>query len=221
MELTPVLVLSMWSAGIAFASAVVVYWRIVGPGFVRMSALVLVLVAGGAAGTGGGFSAWTAVAAAVAAVLLARRTRFVTGLMIVASVLLVFSATADSPLLPVVTGAALLGAVTVEMLLGHWYLVDPQLPRWALQFLALAAGIGLLVDLSYFAIEGAFGWSSGDAVVGWSLVALALLSLLLIVGVSFSLREPSYTGVMAATGLTYLAVLTTFGVAVLGRTLLT
>ena len=42
-----------------------------------------------------------------------------------------------------------------------------------------------------------------------------------IAGVIFSLKEPGYAGVMAATGLSYLAVLTAFGVAVLGRMLVT
>jgi len=45
------------------------------------------------------------------------------------------------------------------------------------------------------------------------------MTFLLVVAVWYSLQEPSYTGVMAATGLSYLAVLTAFGVAVLGRLL--
>jgi hypothetical protein len=39
----------------------------------------------------------------------------------------------------------------------------------------------------------------------------------LMVGVWFSLRVPSYTGVMAATGLSYLATLTALGAVVIGR----
>jgi hypothetical protein len=38
--------------------------------------------------------------------------------------------------------------------------------------------------------------------------------------VFFALRERGYSGVMAATGLSYLAVLTSIGSAVLGRALL-
>ncbi len=48
---------------------------------------------------------------------------------------------------------------------------------------------------------------------------LTLVSALLVAGVSFALREPFYSGVMAATGLSYLAVLTAFGVVVVGRLL--
>ncbi len=61
---------------------------------------------------------------------------------------------------------------------------------------------------------------SVDAVIGWAFVALALMSTLLAVAVWFALREPSYAGVMAATGLSYLAVLTVFGTVVTGRVLL-
>jgi hypothetical protein len=51
-------------------------------------------------------------------------------------------------------------------------------------------------------------------------LALAVLSALLVAAVWFSLREPTYSGVMAATGLSYLGVLTAFGVVVVGRLLI-
>lgn len=209
----------MWSAGIAAASAVVVSWRIVGPGFVRLSSTVLLLIAAGAALAGGDFPAWAAVGAATVALMLASRVMAVVALMSAAAALLVIGAMTDSTLLPVLTGAALLGAITAEMVLGHWYLVDPQLPRWALQALAFGSGVALVAELAYFLMEGVFGWTAADAVIGWAFVALTVLSGLLIMGVSLSLREPSYTAVMAATGLSYLAVISAFGVAVLGRTL--
>ena len=50
------------------------------------------------------------------------------------------------------------------------------------------------------------------------LVTILLLSLLM-AGVYASLRYPAYAGVMAATGLSYLAVLTTLGGTFLGRAL--
>ena len=43
---------------------------------------------------------------------------------------------------------------------------------------------------------------------------------LLVAAVWFSLKEPAYSGVMAATGLSYLGVLTAFGVVVVGRLLI-
>ncbi len=45
---------------------------------------------------------------------------------------------------------------------------------------------------------------------------LAVMTALPVVAVWFSLREPTYSGVMAATGLPYLGVLTAFGVVVVG-----
>jgi hypothetical protein len=218
-DLTPALVLSMWSAGIGVASATVISWRIVGPGFARLAAAVLVLVAFAAAAAGNGVAGWGAVAAGCGALLFARRHMTVVVLLIAAGGLLVIAALEDSPLLPVLTGALLLGAVSAEMILGHWYLVDPQLPRWALHVLALGAGVGLVAELAYVGAEGAFSWAEADTVIGWAFISLVVLSALLIIGVSLSLRELSYTGVMSATGLSYLAVLTVFGVAVLGRTL--
>jgi hypothetical protein len=49
--------------------------------------------------------------------------------------------------------------------------------------------------------------------------AVTIMTGLLVTGVWFSLKEPSYSGVMAATGLSYLGVLTAFGVVVAGRLL--
>lgn len=58
---------------------------------------------------------------------------------------------------------------------------------------------------------------AADAVFGWAYVALAVMTGLLMLGVWFSLKEPKYTGVMAATGLSYLGVLTAVGALVVGR----
>jgi hypothetical protein len=49
------------------------------------------------------------------------------------------------------------------------------------------------------------------------LTVLAALGLVLMVGVLFSLRVKSYTGVMAATGLSYLATITALAVAIISR----
>ena len=83
----------------------------------------------------------------------------------------------------------------------------------------LGAGTGLLIDVGFLIAEGALSWQSGDEVLGWAFVALSVMTMLLVVAVSLALREPFYTAVMAATGLSYLAVLTTFGAVVLGRML--
>jgi hypothetical protein len=110
-------------------------------------------------------------------------------------------------------GAVALGGVSSEMLLGHWYLVDPKLPRWPLRRLAVAGAVGIALDA--VAVQAA-----GRAQVVVSpvvLLALAITTVVLMVAVWFSLKGRSYTGVMAATGLSYLATLTALGAVVLGR----
>ena len=78
----------------------------------------------------------------------------------------------------------------------------------------------MLADFVYLVVEGALDWVPSDAVLGWAFIALSVFTFLLIIAVWYSLQEPNYTGVMAATGLSYLAVLTSFGVVVLGRILI-
>lgn len=219
MDLTPALILTMWAAGLAAAVGAVAQRHIVGAGFGRLSGAVVALAAGAAAASGAGVPAWIAAGAGVAAAMTADRRTAAVALFGLAAVLLLIAGVADSPVLPVLSGAVFLGGITGEMMLGHWYLVDPQLPRWALQALVAGAGVGLLGDFLYLVVQGALDWGVGDAVLGWAFIALALFTALLMGGVSLSLREPSYSGVMAATGLSYLAVLTAFGVAVLGRLL--
>jgi hypothetical protein len=220
MDLTPALILSMWTAGIAAASALVAWWAIVGPGFSWLAAIVLVLFGVPAAAAGDEALAWLGVAAAVGAGLGARHRIAATTLFATSGVLFTAAASADSPILLAVVGALFLGGVTAEMMLGHWYLVDPRLPRWALQALALGAGAALLADVAYLVADGVLDWAPGDEVLGWAFLVLAVATAALIAGVSLALREPHYSAVMAATGLSYLAVLTAFGTSVLGRMLL-
>jgi hypothetical protein len=118
-----------------------------------------------------------------------------------------------------VTGALALGGVTDEMLLGHWYLVDPRLPRRPLRRLALAALVGIVADAVILAATVGLPWSPAETGVGWAFVVLSAMSGLLVVGVFFALKEPAYSGVMAATGLSYRAVLTVIGAGVAGRSL--
>jgi hypothetical protein len=119
----------------------------------------------------------------------------------------------------VITGTIALGGITGEMLLGHWYLVDPRLPRSALRALCLAGIVGAVVDPVVALVHGALPAASGDAIVpiGWGV--LAVTSVLLMAGVWAALGERGYPAVMAATGLSYLAVLTSNGAVVLARVL--
>ncbi|MBT8214669.1 MAG: hypothetical protein KJP12_05530 [Acidimicrobiia bacterium] len=222
-DLSPALVLGMWSAGLAAATAAVVGWRIVGTGYTWLAASVVFVFGLGAALAGGSPWAWVGVVLTTAAAFLVWRTgpsSATVAALAVAGAAFVIAATADSPLVPAMTGALFLGAVTAEMVLGHWYLVDPQLPRWALFRLAVAGLIGLGADFTALALDGALSWGTGDEIFGWAFVGLAAMTAVLMAGVWGALREPSYTGVMAATGLSYLAVLTALGVAVVGRALI-
>ena len=216
-ELSPSLILTTWAAGLGAVTAVVGRWRVVGPGFIWLAGSVVVLLGGLGWWADGGWSVGVATAAAVAGIALARRPNLAAGALASAAIFYAASAVPDGGFFATLSGALVLGGITGEMLLGHWYLIDPQLPRWALQRLALAALVGVILEGAL--LLGAAGSSWENPVVGWAFVALALTSLGLMVAVWFSLKEPSYPGVMAATGLSYLAVLTSIGAAVAGRAL--
>lgn len=201
----------------AGGAAAVSYWTIVGPGYNWLLAAVLVVVGGATSIAGGAWLGLVATMAALAAVIYARRHRPAALLFAVAAISHFLIAVDDGGLAQAISGAVLLGGTTSVMLLGHWFLVDPRLPRRALQRLDLATAIGLVGEVVVIAVLGAFG--SGDTVMIAALVALTVLTGLLTAAVWFSLKEPAYSGVMAATGLSYLGVLTAFGVVVVGRLL--
>jgi len=130
-------------------------------------------------------------------------------------------------LLRTIVGAAFLGAVTDAMLLGHWYLVQPGLPRKHLNELVHALGwvwpaevIALLLPTGMFAVwTGAVddGW---NGTLGWFWGACAVTTIVLVFVTKAALKERSYSAVMAATGLLYLAILTAFGTDLVARAVL-
>lgn len=130
-------------------------------------------------------------------------------------------------LLRVVVGAAFLGAVSDAMLLGHWYLVQPGMPRKTLNelvtvviwLLPLEVAVMLLPTGMVSVITGAVddGW---DGTLGWFWVACAITTCVLGFVTRAALREKSYSAVMAATGLMYLAILTAFGTDLVARAVL-
>ena len=209
------MILTTWAAGLAAVAALVARWRVVGPGFIWLAGSVVTLLGGLGWWAGGGWTAGVATVASVAGIALARRPDGATVALVVAALFYAVGSVSDGGILTTVSGALALGGITGEMLLGHWYLIDPTLPRWALRRLAAAALVGIFLESTFLLV--AAGWDWEDAVVGWAFVVLALTSLLLMVAVWFSLKEPSYPGVMAATGLSYLATLTVIGAAVSGR----
>lgn len=219
MEITPVAILAVLAGGVAMGSSMVTRWQIVGRGYVWLSAGTVSLFGAAVIAAGGGAAAFVAVMAALGAAFFSRDQSKASILFAISVVGFVFVSTVNGALLPALTGTVYLGGVLSEMLLGHWYLVDPQLPRWALQRLALAGGIGLVADTAWvvFAADSFMA----DSLLAYSFIALAAMTTLLILGVWFSLKEPNYTAVMAATGLSYLAVLTALGSSVVGRIIVT
>jgi hypothetical protein len=124
-------------------------------------------------------------------------------------------------------GAAFLGAVTDAMLLGHWYLVQPGLGReplrelnrwvaivWPFEIGALLWPTGMLSVISG-RIDDSYG-----GLLAWFWVACAITTLVLAFVTRAALKERSYSAVMAATGLLYLAILTAFGTDLVARALL-
>ena len=128
----------------------------------------------------------------------------------------------------VLVGALFLGAVTGAMLLGHWYLVQPGLPRATLLQLVRATGwmwpSETAVMLWPTGMMSVFDGSIDDGyngLLGWFWLACAVATISLVLTALAALRERQYSAVMAATGLMYLAILTAFGQDLVARVLLT
>ncbi|MFM8625412.1 MAG: hypothetical protein ACKOCC_00495 [Actinomycetota bacterium] len=127
----------------------------------------------------------------------------------------------------VAVGTVFLGAVSDAMLLGHWYLVQPGLPRSILNELVSVMRVVAPVEIAMMLLPtgmvsvftGAVddGW---DGTLGWFWAACAVTTVVLVEVTRVALREKSYSAVMAATGLLYLAILTAFGTDLVARAVL-
>ena len=126
-----------------------------------------------------------------------------------------------------IVGAAFFGFVSDAMLLGHWYLVQPGLPRrhvneivkaflfiWPLEVIVMLIPTGMF---SVFTGSVDDGWGGQ---LGWFWVACAITTGVLAVVTLKALQERAYSAVMAATGLMYLAILTAFGTDLVARAVL-
>ena len=126
-----------------------------------------------------------------------------------------------------IVGAAFLGFVSDAMLLGHWYLVQPGLPRrhvndivrtflviWPLEVIVMLIPTGMF---SVFSGSVDDGWNGQ---LGWFWAACAVTTGVLSVVTLKALEERAYSAVMAATGLMYLAILTAFGTDLVARAVL-
>ena len=221
MDLSPAIILTTWASGIAAGGAVVAWWRVVGPGYLWLVGAVVAVTGGLSAAAGAGRVAWAGVLMAVAGALGARSRRVAVPAFAVATGFFMASVWESevAAIALLVTGTLLLGGITTEMLLGHWFLVDPTLPRWSLIALDVVAAVGLSLEAAVVVGSGSLVATGQDAAYSAVYVALAVFCGLLTIGVWGSLREPRYSGVMAATGLSYLAVLVAFGVVTVGRSL--
>jgi hypothetical protein len=127
-----------------------------------------------------------------------------------------------------VVGAAFLGAVTDAMLLGHWYLVQPGMPRgpllelirwlgatWPLEVAVMLWPTGMVSVINGSIDDGYNG------IFGWMWIACAVSTIVLVGVTRAALKERQYSAVMAATGLLYLAILTAFGTDLVARAVLT
>jgi hypothetical protein len=126
-----------------------------------------------------------------------------------------------------IVGAAFLGFVSDARLLGHWYLVQPGLPRrhvneivkaflfiWPLEVMVMLIPTGMF---SVFSGSVDDGWGGQ---LGWFWAACAITTGVLTVVTLKALQERAYSAVMAATGLMYLAILTAFGTDLVARAVL-
>lgn len=202
----------MWAAGLAAALALVASWKVARPGFILLGTAVTAMIGFLAALAGAGL--WAAVAALISLLAIYLKISRWSALPLAgASLLWLDAAHPEFSWIIVVSGAIALGGISAEMLLGHWYLVDPKLPRRSLKILAAIGAVGIAVDTVLIQVYSVDSSVISPAV----LIGLGATTVVLMVGVWFSLRVPSYTGVMAATGLSYLATLTALGAVVIGR----
>jgi hypothetical protein len=113
------------------------------------------------------------------------------------------------------------------MLLGHWYLVQPGMPRGPLleliRWLAVIWPFEVLVLLWPTGMGSVITGTIDDGyngILGWMWIACAITTIVLVGVTRAALKERQYSAVMAATGLLYLAILTAFGTDLVARAVL-
>ena len=204
--------MAAWAGGLALTLPLAVRWKVAKRGYQMLGAGTAALLMAYPALR----SWWAAIglAAVLVAVWRSDRREY-SPLVALSAVLVLVPSVITAGLVSTIAGATALGGITATMLLGHWFLVDPTLPRWALRRLDLLAGVGLVLSLLAGWLDGAVPYNGGA--LGWTLAVLSLVSAALVVATWFSLGETGYSGVMAATGLSYLGVVTVAGVVFLSR----
>ena len=220
----------MWAVGMAVVVSVLTVQGLVTAGYARFAGAVVAVVgllAYGAGGRGRWATALFALLAALGAVArgvpgLGALRPYATGPAAVVGVVVLGAVAGPgwAGAIRGVVGAFWLGAVTDAMILGHWYLIDPKLPRASIQALTRVCAVtlalqGLATLLPPRSLLGAFGTARAAYASAWC--GLAVLGGVLLLLVSRALRAEGYPPLMSATGLLYLATLVAFAVAVTSR----
>ena len=117
-----------------------------------------------------------------------------------------------SSLLPIL----LVSSVFSSMMIGHWFLVDPTIERIGMKNISkfssgLSILLAFLVFINIYESSSMFLSSVSQNLLKNVVIFLYLSSALLSFGSLKSLQEKSYTGVMASTGLSYLALIVALG----------
>jgi hypothetical protein len=134
------------------------------------------------------------------------------------------------PLLILFAGAFTLGAATISMVWGHWYLVNPRLPEGPLNEITLVTLAAILAELAVTAVNAVI--PVGQKIASDALLAVALPSnpafwLRIGIGLVFpavlvfmAYKSSTERAMMSATGLLYIAVGAILAGEALGRGLL-
>ena len=236
--IAPELVLAQWAAGMAAALFVVAQWRVTSPGYAWTVSSVAALLALGAWQLGGGSVPALIVLVGVVVVGLAASMLFklrdrwsdaafhgvaaIAGLVAVVQIAAADPGAVGTPVavLRGLAGAAFLGAVTDAMVLGHWYLIDPKLPKSAIKRLNLIAAGALAFDVAVVLVPPqsiVSTLSTGRVLYLVAWVGLCVFTGVLIGLVSRALRVAGYASVMSATGLLYVATMVCFAAVVVAR----
>jgi len=110
----------------------------------------------------------------------------------------------------------LVASVFSLMMIGHWFLVDPTIEKIGMKNISkfssgLSILLAFLVFINIYESSSMFFSSVSENLLKNVVIFLYLSSALLSFGSLKSLQEKSYTGVMASTGLSYLALIVSLG----------
>jgi hypothetical protein len=116
-------------------------------------------------------------------------------------------------------GAALLGAATDGLLLGHWYLTDRRLPRGPINrmttvlVVSVAAAAIAVISAGFSGVETSMSINpllTAGALAPWIALGMVLATALIAGVVKAVLKGERASAVQSATGFYYLAVVTAF-----------